>query len=197
MTTNEVLESLCLFNEKAVEILDFSFTKSVRSEKTSFAGSMVRRDDGLFDVSSNRIGPSTEQVAAFCNNLRFFIQDNKSCSIRKLSEVYSHPSIPTDLRTEFEEVRANLNDFLNGVPNDFHLMKKGSPMSRWEMIETYVYGRVSAQTKMQDYRQLVSEKFSEDFVDFIFISLLSKLTIPIRRVLEVNNRALEFIGGIP
>jgi hypothetical protein len=196
MTTNDVLESLRFFNEIAVELLDFSFTKPVRSEKTSFSSSMVRRDDGLFDVSCDRIGPSAEQVAAFCNNLRFFIQDNKGCSIRKLSAVYSHPSIPANLRSEFEDVRTSLNRFLNDVPNDFHLMKDGSPMSRWKMIETYVYGRVSAQTKRQDYRRLVPEKFSEDFLDFVFISLLSKLTIPIGRMLEINDRTLSATGDI-
>jgi hypothetical protein len=78
----KIIDGLNLFNEKAERLDKLSFVKTMFETKTGVSLSGEAKEDGTFEINSERSGPDEEAVDAFVLTFRFFIQDNEKVPLQ-------------------------------------------------------------------------------------------------------------------
>jgi hypothetical protein len=195
MNNNQLKAALEFYNEKAEKLLNLSFTESVSKRKTRLSISATRNSDGILVSTSERKGPPSESIDAFVLTFRFFIQNNEKCSIGKMAELYSSSNIEMNFKEEFLEIRTLTNDFLDTVP-DLHIAIDDRLMTRREIVEMVIYGDLSHANdkKRAIHQSWTRSEISRDILNYAFVFILSRLTLPIRALRDLNLRVLAMLN---
>ena len=195
MNKDQLKAALEFYNEKAEKLLSLSFTESVRKRKTGLLISATRNADGDLVSTSERRGPPPESIDAFVLTFRFFIQNNEKCSIGKMAELYGSSKIETKFKEEFTEIRTLTNDFLDTVP-DLHIEIDDRLMTRREIVEMVIYGDLSHanERKRAVHQSWTRSDISRDVLNYTFVFILSRLTLPIRELRDLNLRVLAMLN---
>ena len=184
--------SLSLFNEKADKLLRMSFVKTIFETKTGVTLSWKAREDGLYDEFHVRRGPEEEAIDAFVLTFRYFIQDNETTSFRKMADHYS--SLPTDVcyKNEFDEVRNEVNAFLDSHP-DFQIEYNGKMYSRREIMDIFMYGGLSHAnaSKKKLYDEWMSIPALKHLAENEFVYIISSIFEAIGWIKDLNDRVLK------
>jgi hypothetical protein len=191
MRKDQLKAALEFYNEKAEKLLNLSFTKSVSKRKTGLSISATRNVDGVLVSTSERRGPDSESIDAFVLTLRFFLQDNDNCSLRRMAHCYESPHIAVDFKDEFTEIRTLTKNFLDSVP-DLHIEYDKRHMTRREIVEMVIYGSLAHANaqKHQIHRKWASCEVSQNVLNYVFVFILSRLTLPIREIRDLNHKVL-------
>jgi len=187
--------ALKFFNEKAEKLSNLSFTESVRKHNTGLSITATRNGDGDLVSTSERRGPKSESIDAFVLTFRFFIQNNERCSLKRMAEYYESMQIGSSFKREFQEIRTLTNKFLDAVP-DLHVEIDGRLMTRREIVEMVIYGNLSHanEKKRAIYQSWTRSEISQDILDYTFVFILSRVTLPIRELQDLNLRVLATLN---
>jgi ribosomal L30p/L7e-like protein len=121
-TVESQLETLRRFNRRAARVETSRFWLRYKDEVPN---ALVK----LEKMNVESTGPTTltitgrvhsvlrdfdqDEIDAFVLNYRVFTQDNDQLSIRSLSRIYESTWMPAEARQNFEEARAQLNEYFN------------------------------------------------------------------------------------
>lgn len=184
--------NLHLFVEKTEKLNNLSFTKIIRENKMGATICSIRRDDGLFDVTSERRGPNEELIDAFLFTFRLFLQNKESWSIGNLERFYSSEFLGGDFLKEYRDIRLALNHYLDNA-GDFIIKDNDRVLSRLDIMEVFLYGDL-AHTNNVKKRKLflswTSEQSSHDLLMSVFVVIVSRVLMAINGLKDLNSRAL-------
>ena len=133
------IEALELFNEKAGKLLNSAFVGALASGKTGATISGRRQENGLFEISPELRGPSSEAVDAFILTFRFFVQDNETTSLRNIAKIYDEIGDDDEFLSRFNSARNSINQFLDS-PNLMNITFNNSTPTNGDVMETFIYG---------------------------------------------------------
>ena len=133
------IEALELFNEKAGKLLNSAFVGALASGKTGATISGRRQENGLFEISPELRGPSSEAVDAFILTFRFFVQDNETTSLRNIAKIYIEIGDDDEFLSRFNSARDSINQFLD-LPNLMNITFNNSTPTNRDVMETFIYG---------------------------------------------------------
>ena len=181
--------TLRLFVEK-VEYLDsLSFVQSLDDP-----GSKLRLSfNGPRLTELTFSGPRREQIDAFVNTMRLFMQDNDRLSIANMSRMIDGLPLREDLKRSFSECREILNDHLDSRSS--MSLDDGTATNR-RVLDTVLYGELShTNTAARErYLRWTSEPLSARFVEFEFVAQASACLKCLRVMARTCRRMLEALG---
>lgn len=194
---SKINEALNLFNEKADKLFRLSFVKTMFETNTGVTLSWKARDDGLYDEFHERRGPEEEAIDAFVLTFRYFIQDNEATSFRNMAVHYANAPIAVALKDEFNEIRKQVNDFLDAQP-DFHLEHDGKTYSRREIMDIFMYGGLShaKSSKKKIYDEWMSIPPFKPIAENEFVYTISTILKAIKWIRDLNIRALDELKSV-
>lgn len=182
------VDVLNLYNERAAELNESVFLRTLRSNPSSF-----QFRGGPFRVE--RVGgPDAEAIRAFLLTFRLFVQDGDGLSFRNISDRYDTLPVSSELRTELASIRRELNEFLDGMtPFDFC----GERVSRRDLMHTWLYGQL-AHVNPNHRSRLKRWTVAADTAPLVqgeFDHIVAAVTQSIFWVRQVNLRALQELAG--
>ena len=215
----ERLETLKYFNEKAETLKKYKrFMESIHERKVEFKQSPEKAGLGTITLQ----GPDDELIAACVLTIRFFIQDNEAISFRNMKEVYDNLDTSQQNKNEFNQIRDELNRYLDsGSPLVMSDKKANSEMilandlnerlaelsnasltsenrlSYREIRDLFIYGKLSHtnETKREKLKQLLSSSVSAAFAGYIFMGILIQIMRCIFAVEEINQDVISEMEG--
>ena len=131
---NKHIEALCLFNEKADEIKNSSYTKYFLENKPKVS---ISKKQGKA-IKIKTIEPNDESLKSFVLTLRLFLQNNDQISFQNISKIYE--KLPNNFQKEkksFSQARKKINDILNTNTN---IKYNNKIPTYYEVLDTFVYG---------------------------------------------------------
>jgi hypothetical protein len=192
---NTIEYGLNLFNEKAEKLSKLSFANIMFNTNTGTSFSAKRKDDGQVEITSERRGPNEESIDAFVFTFRYFIQDNEKSSFRNLARYYENDKISSELRNKFNDIRKQINDFLDSS-SSVVLQVNEEQLTKRKILDIFIYGGLSHsndQNKKKTYDMWIKMQIFNDMVKNEFVYTLSSILKGINIMKEINKEALKQI----
>jgi hypothetical protein len=138
-------------------------------------------------------GPDREQIDAFVNTMRLFMQCNDRLSIANMSRMIDGLPLSEELKGPFAECRAILNDHLDSRSSIS--LDEGTATNR-RVLDTVLYGELShTNTAARErYLRWTSEPLSARCVEFEFVAQASAFLKCLRVMARTCRRMLEAVG---
>lgn len=149
------MDAIDLFSEKYKKLENSRFVKFI--ENYGFAPNLNVPEQKYIDGSKV---PDDDSIDAFVLTIRFFIQNNESCSIYNLSKIYNtQTNISNEHLNRFTELRKILNDTLDS-PIWFAI--NSSNLTYRQILEGMIYSELSHSNKKA--HKEFSNKFKKAFL---------------------------------
>lgn len=182
---DQIIKKLEDFNRVGREMLSYSFKIKCLNISTTLN---YKKGEG---ITSNIQKPDDESIKAFCCDLRKFIQDNDSVSIKKINTVYCNDLIEESEKEIFrEEVK-----FWKEVENEPTMFTfNNKKYLNKDIFEIFMYGNVVHESENNDNkRKYESLKNMPIFhiSEALFIVILRHYLIYINNIMYVNNIVIE------
>ncbi len=188
MIKSEAILTLNLFNEKVDKLINSRFVKHIQENglKVSIKSSV---NEG---VSISDTFPDQDAIDAFILNLRFFIQDNESSSLRNMNNLYNEVTITPSLKNDFNFVRNKFNLELDKKTN---INLRGNDITYREIFETFIYGELAHVNpdKKAIFDTWMKDKALASFIAAEFHNILFYFLNCIANIKKTNLKALEEI----
>lgn len=187
MISQDDINRLKLFNEKAKRLMDSRFVKYVFEKGRISFRINAKRGKG---VEVSRTLPDQDAIDAFVLTFRYFIQNNERCSFGNLARTYSKPLIPTEMRKKFLDARKWLNDYLDYTAS----VKLGEQsLTRRRILDVFVYGGLAHTNpqKKETFDKWVKDPFIRGIMEVHFASILISALKVIQSVAELNAKVIE------
>lgn len=183
--SNQHIEALRRFNARVERIRGFSISELLEQGLLKTAVQVALGEDG-----PTTIHPSTEQIDAFVNNLRFFIQNNEATSFQRISQSYLALGLPADLKQQFDTCETRLNGWLDSKsPLGFG----GTALTNGRILEVFVYGEI-AHSNRDKREELEHWRESPPFFNLLethFLNIMAKFIEFLNEAAAINARALR------
>lgn len=165
-------------------------------ESLSYVKTLLTTGSGItMDFTGSRMagmrfrGPEREQVDAFVNTLRMFMQNNDSVSIANVATAVDKLPLPREDTQAFRDARGILNEYLDARCAGWFGQR---PETNREVLETVLYGELShtsetARSRYMSWRETVGPRLVHlQFVDItrFYLSGLQAMARVCRRLLE-------------
>jgi len=178
------------FNVRVERLDNFGISQLAKSGR-------LRTVVGLILGERRRRGmrhPTQEEIDAFVDNIRFFIQDNEPISFRNLAKGYCALPLPDEIKKEFNRCRANLNHWLDSKSS---LGMKDGPFTHRKVFETFIYGDVAHQNfaKCRLFGKMRQSSISFPLWETLFVEILGKFTRFLDQAVSVNKKAIAHLNG--
>ena len=136
--------------------------------------------------------PSQEEIDAFVNNIRFFIQKNETTSFKNLAQTYERLQVPEELKIEFRRFIRKLNHWLDSKSS---LGFDGAALTHRQVFDTFIYGDVAHQNRKK--RELF-DRWRESPVSFPiretqFVDILGKFSGFLTEASEIIDKTLAHL----
>lgn len=128
--------ALALFREKAKELEDSIFVRSIASKKGFGTSLQVRVGEPL---TLQRTGLSEDEIRSSVLTIRLFCQNKDRISIRRTAAQIDSLPIDQTVKDEYARWRIELNDYLN-APTSVGFNLESGPITRRFLFETFLYG---------------------------------------------------------
>lgn len=146
MSADKELWGLRLFGEKVEKLWGLSLTETILNGPSGFRMSY----DHETGTTAERYGSSEESIDAFVLTLRFFIQDNGSCSLRNVTKhidaLHAAGLASDEIRDKWNEARDAISTYLDAETCISEQWEKDAQIVREEIyihrriMEVFVYG---------------------------------------------------------
>lgn len=134
-------------------------------------------------------GPTGEEFDSYILNLRFFIQNNDSLSIKKWNDKINMVNSPTDLLKKANELRLELNKVLDSPRLNVKLEFGRNVLTTRDIIETYVYGEYAHSNS--DKNRLFHEIGFANGDHLSFILGAKEISDIFKRIYRLNEEILN------
>ena len=185
MDNENIKSALELFNEKAAKLSNSSFLKR------TVAGQTVRFKGGLgWPIEVVGSGPDQENIDAFVLTFRFFIQNNELCSFANLAKVYESSIISDVHRAAFQEVRQNLNTYLD---SECVVVEAHGIDTKRKVMEIFIFGGLSHANKSLKcyYDKWINDDRIRPLILLEFVLIIRTIWAAIDFVAGLNEEVLK------
>lgn len=184
-------EALELYNEKADRLSQLSFVRGFGVRRPRFR--FLPSESGV-QVAAEGVA-AREELEALALTLRFFLQSSDGMSLRQIPDLYAKLTIPDELAAEVEEIRRDLNEYLDGA-SPFVEDDQGLQLTRREVLYMVLYGELAHASEAQRKRwKLWTRGGFGPLVESEFADVVAGVVQAIFWVRQVNLRALAFVRG--
>jgi len=128
--------ALELFREKAKELEDSIFVRSIATKK-SLGTSLDWSRDG--PMTTDREGPTEDEIRSSVLTIRLFRQDKDRISIRDTAKLIEALPIDQSIKDEYSQIRSDLNSFLDSQTSVGFDLGSGLITRRF-LFDTFLYG---------------------------------------------------------
>ena len=131
-STQDALQRLRFFNEKAAELKRLSFIAKVSAEDAGFTAH--------FEPSQLQVekrGADQESTAALVLTLRFFLQERDGIQLEQIEQLYQQIDVPAENRYWVSE---NLKDHQAFLDRPTGVSIDEKPITNRMLLETFIYG---------------------------------------------------------
>lgn len=189
--SQEGIDRLKLFNEKAKRLLNSRFVEYIRRKKRiSFE---VHGERGK-PIKTFRILPDQDAIDAFVLTFRYFIQDNERCSFGNLAKTYSKSVIPSEMKERYSKARKNLNKYLDSPAS---LKFEHESTTKRRILDIFVYGGLAHANpgKKKVLGKWIENPIVSGFFEAEFVSILFNVLNIIQYVTKLNVKVLAKFEG--
>ncbi|MDX1638873.1 MAG: hypothetical protein R3281_12945 [Balneolaceae bacterium] len=187
MTQEDKLYPLELYIEKFDEINRSGFVQNWLDDS-------LKLNINIMEDKAKKQVPNIDEVKSFILDFRFFVQDREPCSLRNLHSHYQKLSLPSEIVNDFQKQRDFFNTILDQEVN-FGKQGKGN-YTFGDIFWSYFYGQY-AHSNNPEKRKKVKEwketNFMESVTGFHFLCTLYNLFFVLKRIRNINIRAIEEI----
>jgi hypothetical protein len=185
-------EALELFNEKADRLSQLSFVRGFGVRRPRFR--VMPGENGV-QAAAEGVAPR-EELEAFALTLRFFLQSSDGISLRQIPALYAKLGVPDELAVEVDEIRRDLNKYLDGA-SPFVEDDPGRQLTRRELLDMVLYGDLAHANEAQRERwKLWTGAGFDTLIESEFADMVAGVIQAIFWVRQVNLRALAFARGM-
>ncbi|HOO50556.1 MAG TPA: hypothetical protein PLK94_04620 [Alphaproteobacteria bacterium] len=181
------MDAIKLFNKKYEKLENSRFIKFI--ENYGFSPKLNVPEQKYIDGSKI---PDDDSIDAFVLTIRFFIQNNESCSIYNLSKIYnSQTNISEENLNRFTELRKLLNDNLD-TPLWFTINK--SKLTYRQILEGMIYSELSHSNEKghQEFSSIFKKTFLvKAMMKHEFIRVLMFMYGVISEIHELNEEVFS------
>lgn len=187
----EQIKAIKLFNEKARILQEGNFYNYLKEHK-----SIGIKIGGKLAPGVETNYPDEEAIRSFLLTFRFFIRDRDGCSFRCLGMIYPQLPIPSELKEKYKQIRNSINNFLDS--NTHAKISQIGVITNRELLENFMYGHYVHvnQKKKQILDKWLRSKFTELFLKYEFCCILSGISDIIPYIVDINNKALEYLSSL-
>ena len=177
------------FNERVERVSKFVVPRLAKAGLLKTTAQEALGEDG--SAGSRR--PSQEEVDAFVNNIRFFIQNNEATSFQNLAVSYRTLPLPDELKEAFEDCRTRLNRWLDRKSS---LGMNGAPLKHRQVFEAFIYGDVAHQNpaKRRVFDEWRQNPLSFPLFETLFVDTLGKFTLFLTEAAALNMKAIAHLS---
>ncbi|GAC1399654.1 MAG: hypothetical protein NVSMB56_14660 [Pyrinomonadaceae bacterium] len=188
----KIINAFRLFNKKTFELEGSSFIKKLFEEDSGVSLSWKRDSEGTVETKFERKGPNKESIKAFVLDFRFFIQDNERSSFRNIAKHYSDAPITEELKTNFNSIIDQLNQFLD-APSPLNITYNNNLLTRREIMDTFIYGGLehANDKKEQLFNEWRNIPPLYPVLESEFVSTLAKTLVAIDYIKDLNESTLK------
>ena len=185
------IRALTLFNERVDRLMRSDLAKRMANPQyTLDYEKMIRREWISVD------GVTEDTVDAFVLNIRLLVQDQDGFSIRCLAEnVYSHDSVPDDLRSHFDQHRQRWREYIDSESIYRHPLENRS-LANGEIFDVLMYGGLAHvnRDKADLFYILTKQGAFSSLICSSFLSSLRFLFGVVQAIREINVKLLRHWG---
>jgi hypothetical protein len=136
--------------------------------------------------------PSQQEIDAFVNNLRFFIQDNEATSFRNLAKNYCALPLSDQTKREFSRCCEKLNRWLDSKSS---LGMNGAPLTHREIFQAFIYGNIAHQNpaKRRLFDNWRQSPLSFPLFETLLVDILGKFTGFLEDAVSINKKAIAHL----
>ncbi|HET7550452.1 MAG TPA: hypothetical protein VFK04_04130 [Gemmatimonadaceae bacterium] len=185
------IEALELFNQKAERLSQLGFVRAFGARRPRFH--LLPGKSGV-QITAEGVA-AREELEAFALTLRFFLQSSDGISLRQIPALYAKLAVPDELAAEVDEVRRDLNRYLDGA-SPFVEDDPSRQLTRRELLNMVLYGDLAHANEAQRkrWKRWTSTGF-DTLIESEFADMVAGVVQPIFWVRQVNLKALVFVRG--
>lgn len=187
MNKEEIISDLKDFNKHAKELFDLKFVKEAEKSGITIRGGKDK------PVEIDFRGPDDEQIKAFANDIRKFIQPNDSLCINKLQAVYKSKYVGKKEKKLYGESMSGFGKFNKDITI---CAENGKKITNLELLNVFLYGKFSHRSKATkdvydrwEKNPLWYYSLKLDFVRILYVYLKF-----ISNIVYANNQVLKRLG---
>lgn len=186
MCSQEDLEALELFNEKAEVLKNSRFMKFLLERGSGLTISQQRGQP----IKIEPKWPDWDAINAFVLTFRFFIQKKEKSSFRYMAKVYDRPPIPQQKKDSFKNAHGQLNELLG---SHCPIVINGRTPTYNEIIRIIIYGQLAHrdEKKKAIYDQWMSHWLLKPTLTNEFVYILGLSMGIIAHVQKLNEEVLK------
>jgi hypothetical protein len=188
MNSEQQINNLKLFNEKAAKLQSCSFTQKAFNQETGVSILIKNEEQPLCKIE--RRGPDDEAIDAFVLTFRFFIQNNEKSSFGNMALTYEKLLISEENNLKFKEAYNHINDMLDSK-SFFNV--DGRVLTNRHILDTFIYGGLSHanENKKKEYDLWILNPFTNQYLTNEFVYILSNILKVIFFMRDLNNVIIE------
>ena len=177
------LKDMDLFGNKAEKLKNYSFTEQVTSGNFGITISAGKDEP----VKIEKRFPTDESIDAFVLTLRFFIQDNEPSSFRNMAKIYAKLPGHGMEKTEFQNTRKELNDYLDSPGKSLKINENGKTLTNREIFDVFLWGGLAHSEKRSKYDEWMANPSLGSILQGEFIYTISMILLCISHVQMLND----------
>lgn len=192
----EIVKALQLFNSKVHKLERSRFIQHLSQSNSGFTLSAFRNESGSW-LKAERQGPDDEAIDAATLTFRFFNQDKDRISLRRISKYYAAAPIDTSFSQEYEKIRREMNEYLDGEKYSV-ANYNGVPLIRRQLIETFMYGELAHANEAKEtlFQEWKRAPMTFTFFESQFVDTMGKLFMGLQMISQLNERALTELQSL-
>ena len=189
---NKHIEALCLFNEKADEIKNSSYTKYFLENKPKVSISKKQGEA----IKIKTIEPNDESLKSFVLTLRLFLQNNDQISFQNINKIYE--KLPTNFQKEKESFSLSREKINQTLDSNINFKYNNKILTYNEVLDIFIYGDLAHINidKRNIYKDWKSKKETGLFNIYktSFHSIALNLIRCILYMQQINAEVIKKIG---
>ena len=177
--------------KEVVELFDEKYCRLQSSDLINFmsnSGWKFAFDFKTNTLSQNAVFPDLKLIESYVLNLRFFIQDNESISIRNLNLFYENYCNDEEIKNKFTELRTILNSELD---NAWPFKYKNQKLTFRDIFEGFIYSKLAHSNveKHKIFHNLTKQTFGYYLVFDYFLRCINLVHYIITMISHLNKIA--------
>jgi hypothetical protein len=191
LSTEEKLQKLKLFNEKAEVLRRRNFVKQVfRPDHGVTVKFNFDPQAGPLGIESERRGADEESLHAFAITFRFFVQPGDGITIEQIAEIYE--SLPVEDRAK-QSARNAADSLKSYLDSTTEVAFNGKTITRQRLFDVFMYGNMAhaKDDKRLEYESWMQHPLTAAILPTFLEETIASLTNCILSFHEMNERTIQ------
>ncbi|TFG20670.1 MAG: hypothetical protein EU530_02550 [Promethearchaeota archaeon] len=191
------IETLLLFNHKVDRLVNSVFLENIkRNPQHTVRFNAQNRGNNKWDLSTTNNLPSENTVDGFILTLRQFMQNNDPISIGNIAKIYDSESKLSNVKSDFDSHRANLNSYLNSGPRN-QIIYNNKQLNRRDILWTLLYGHYahSDEKYLKVSQTWLSNPILSGLIQMEFVDILVNIMNGLIKFKQINESAINLLNN--